>query len=235
MDPNTHCCGPLSIFLVLPNQQIEDADLTAHSHSREKLRATELRHRQRQSEFLRSRWLIRQHIDFADPILPNSDGVIPWPAGLVGSISHKDGIAGFAFAETTQYLSIGIDLENSTHIKDSIATKICSARELKLLEFVVKTTDLSLDTALAIAFSFKEAIFKCHFPLGKKWFYFHDAEITEIDGANNAIHARLNITTSDYTPLGFDFVGHYTQFSFAESVYVMTCHVLPADLPKRGV
>jgi enterobactin synthetase component D len=226
MDEATRRCGPISIFLVRPDRQIEDVSLTSGQHPLEKLRAAEIRHTQRRMEFLRSRWLIRQHLEFTDAIMANSDGVIPWPPGLVGSISHKDGIVAFTYAKKSQYLSVGIDLENTRHVKENLALKICSPTELKLLKTTSDVSGISLAELLAIAFSYKESIFKCHFPVGKKWFYFHDAEITHVDHVNMTVFARLQIRTSDYTNSGFECAGYYSRFSYDDIPYVLTCSML---------
>lgn len=127
-------------------------------------------------EFLLSRYLLA-HI--LTPIGPwkdrwdTSTGMIQWPHGWTGSLSHKDGHCLLGLAPPTKLTSLGIDMERQ-RTKNDISTKVMSDIELTNLSNWLK---LEKEILCGLVFSAKEALFKCLYPLGKKMFWFHDAEI----------------------------------------------------------
>ncbi len=224
MPPSSISCGPITVYFAFPDSYKKDLN-AAHLHPLEIAKSVEIRHRERQCEFLNSRHLTRQHLPFTDPILGDDRGVIQWPAGYAGSISHKDGIAALGYGSTDRFLAVGIDLENSDRFREELAPKICTDLERELLMKYSQQLSIPLKKLLAITFSFKESIFKCHFPLGRTWFYFHDAELVGLDWEARRISARLKMATSPQTPLGFECTGHFDQFEWNGSQYCLTSHV----------
>ncbi len=55
------------------------------------------------------------------PLLPAETREPQWPAGIVGSITHCEGVGAVAVAETAQFCGLGIDLERIDRIEESIA------------------------------------------------------------------------------------------------------------------
>jgi len=92
-----------------------------------------------------------------------------WPAGLVGSVTHKGALILVAIAPSANCNGIGIDLERHISgeieaITDDIAPEGLPRR-------------LPRDVAATIAFSAKEAIFKAQFGLTGKPLEFRDVEL----------------------------------------------------------
>jgi enterobactin synthetase component D len=92
--------------------------------------------------------------------------------------------------------SLGIDLESFDKIHTGLYEKICTSKELRLLDGLSPP----LNDLVAMVFSAKESIYKCIYPIGKTFFYFHDAEIVSYE--NDKICLRLLKDTSPVTPTG---------------------------------
>lgn len=87
-----------------------------------------------------------------------------WPDGVCGSISHSgDGVV-VAVAKATDYLSIGIDLQKITHLKQDITKHIAVEDELDWIR--ISRTDSELRTLML--FSAKECFYKAFFPLAHR-------------------------------------------------------------------
>lgn len=85
-----------------------------------------------------------------------------WPPGFTGSISHDNEIAVAVTAPLSEVKGFGIDIE-SAHLPDkSIRTRIMSTLEQDLWS---EHSDHDEDTTTMMVFSYKEAIFKCVYPL----------------------------------------------------------------------
>ena len=108
------------------------------------------------------------------PILRNMKTREPcWPKSVFGSITHSGDLAAAAVGLSKDISGIGIDLEDlSRKINFKISRYVCVPDELKWL------ANLSPEEAnfyLRIIFSAKESIFKCFFPISRKYFHFKDA------------------------------------------------------------
>lgn len=154
----------------------------------------------------------------------STDGVPQFAAGHLGSISHKSGQVVIATEKDRSCSSLGIDLEDTAKAHRGIAEKICTPNELALLNqlFPEENGQHSLEPqgpgprhipqwniGLCTIFSFKEALFKAHYALGRTMFYFHDAEVTELPklspGSNiwdGTIRGKTLVTTSPLTHAG---------------------------------
>ena len=120
--------------------------------------------------------------------------MIQWPDGLCGSVSHSLGDVLVATAPLTACRSIGVDIERQSRVSEKLAEKLCTATDLRFLA--------SEEVSLAEVFAAKEALFKCHYPLGRRRFWFLDAEIVSVkvySGVKN-LEVRALIDTSPLTP-----------------------------------
>lgn len=111
----------------------------------------------------------------SDLAVPVGEGREPlWPDGFVGSISHCPGYVAAAVAVSTEFRSVGIDVEKlgqDVGISDIALTK----REMKLVEDRRRSfPEVEWEIVL---FSIKEAIFKTWFPLQGRWLDYTDAEV----------------------------------------------------------
>lgn len=224
MNPVAVRCGEIPVSLLPPSPSLTEELLRSYVNPVEIERANAIRHPQRRFEFLAARALVHQVIPLSYPIISASDGVVTWPNKMTGSISHKDGIAACTVVPKGPFNSVGIDLECPDGFKVELAPRICDPNELALLAELSEATGWSMQQLATLAFAFKEAIFKCHFPIGRRWFYFHDAEIIGISHQERRIAARLKLQTSDLTPVGFVAEGNYIFATIADrNLLIASC------------
>jgi enterobactin synthetase component D len=145
----------------------------------------ELRHatQKRQREFLAGRCCAAEalqclgagstHVAMAENRAPI------WPDGVVGSITHTGDFAAAAVAWAADIAAVGIDSEQ---IIDP-----ATARDIADICMVDETTLFSAADGRSFCefctfvFSAKEAVFKCLFPLTRKFLEFSDVRITSLD------------------------------------------------------
>jgi 4'-phosphopantetheinyl transferase EntD len=144
-----------------------------------------LRHaaHKRQHEFLAGRWCAEQALQClgagSTEIGMAEDRAPIWPDGIVGSITHTAGFAAAAVAWTADVAGLGVDSER---IIDPAAARdiagICMIDEETLFEAPAGRSFCEFCT---FVFSAKEAVFKCLFPLTRKFLEFSDVRITSLD------------------------------------------------------
>jgi enterobactin synthetase component D len=161
----------------------------------------------RQIEFLAGRFCCREALLALDSKrIPEEVGRSPnrapiWPDGIVGSITHSEGIASIALADVSTCMSIGIDTEVvfSTRVADEIGHQIAAPDELSRLE-----RDAARTRALAVtlAFSAKESLFKCLYPSVRRFFGFREVSVVAGAPRANYVRLRLNSNLSEMLPAG---------------------------------
>lgn len=97
------------------------------------------------------------------PILSRSDGAPVWPLGLCGSISHSHRHIAVLLARSSHYESVGIDIDDGRPLGVAASATVATAQELAVIDRAGWKVPGS--TAENLAFSAKEAIFKCQFPV----------------------------------------------------------------------
>jgi 4'-phosphopantetheinyl transferase EntD len=107
------------------------------------------------------------------PIPFDADGVPCWPTSIVGSISHKRGFCVAVSARSTQFASIGVDLERDA-LEPTLTDEICLPEEAAELGALRD----SCDHPLALVFSAKEAFFKCQYPITRRFLRWRDVAVT---------------------------------------------------------
>ncbi len=179
-----------------PDYPLDDSVLSATLHPDEQAEAKTFGSLARRDEYRRSRYLIRFLTGWKDPLPRRPAGDPSWPPGFLGSLTHKSGHVGLALAPAFAFTSFGIDAELISKLKPEFSARVLTGTEPERLagpDFLRR---------LAVAFAFKEALFKAHFPLGRKMFFFPDAELTHLDLATGAVAARVLVDTSPQTPTG---------------------------------
>ncbi|MEY4630582.1 MAG: hypothetical protein RIQ81_702 [Pseudomonadota bacterium] len=171
----------------------EEALLSGLSFASQRTLRT-ISHPARRAEFLRSRYLVRQVLGVSDDPVRDADGLIVWPPGTCGSVSHSLGQVSVALSGNEDVVSVGLDIEHSSRVKPALIDKICTAVESAM----VTAGKLSL----VDVFVAKEALFKCHFPAGRRRFWFQDAEVVSVDGERRLLDLRVLMDTSPLTPAG---------------------------------
>ena len=140
-----------------------------------------------------------------------------WPEGVVGTISHTQGFCGAAVARRHDVLSLGFDAERVAAIQLDISDHVATAAELDALQERIPGPR---ERALALAFSAREAFYKCQYPVSRQWVGLRDVALRlEEDGF--VVVPRFDI--SGVCPCGGTVRGRYR---FAGD-YVMTAIELP--------
>ena len=159
----------------------EDFQEPAHP---EELNCVEKAVDKRKREFVAGRNCARRalrELSIADVAILAGDGREPiWPDGIVGSISHTQGYCGAAVARAEQVRGLGLDVEHIRDTHEKLWPEIVSETELASLE-----RDMPGDRArvVALAFSCKEAFYKCQYPLTRQWVGLLDADVCLNAGA----------------------------------------------------
>ena len=138
----------------------------------------------------------------------DADGVPAWPAGTTGSISHGAGRAAALVALTRDWRGLGIDLERQLSAERAarLAREILSGEELQRAEGL---TPQAFAQRVTLTFSLKESLFKALFPLVRRRFYFHDAELLDVVGRQARL--RLLIDLHRDWPAGSELSGHFIE------------------------
>ena len=133
---------------------------------------------------------LAQHRQFEAVVEVAEDRSPVWPTGFVGSISHTDEIAWAVVARQGRIRSIGIDCEQLVDEAtiDETLEQIVNPDELIHLQ----ASGLTRTEAFTLAFSVKEAIYKCLFPIGFKSLKFRDFEVMGVDGKE--LNVNLPVT-----------------------------------------
>jgi 4'-phosphopantetheinyl transferase EntD len=134
----------------------------------------------RRREFAAGRIAARQALAGAggpSASIPIGDQRQPiFPAGFVGSITHKLELAAAVAAPDSTVLALGLDLESMDRpVSAGIASHVCVPSERAWVEDA--TSEPERDLRLRRLFSAKESLFKALFPLECRWFGYHDAEL----------------------------------------------------------
>lgn len=140
---------------------------------------------------LLNRWNVNEEVGVA------ADRSPIWPVGFVGSISHSNHWVWSAVAKSTQTRSLGIDTEVvvSSETCDMLDEDIVTKQERS----VVESLGLSAEVSFTLAFSAKEAFYKCWYPITEAFFEFKQVAIesctdTTIRIASLDSNPNFNIT-----------------------------------------
>jgi 4'-phosphopantetheinyl transferase EntD len=107
-------------------------------------------------------------------ILPGEDRLPRWPALLVGSITHTEGYCAAVVAQAESVSSLGLDAERIDRVRTPLWPRFCSPLEMQRLS---RMEEARRACAATLAFTAKEAFFKCQFPLTREWLGFHAVAI----------------------------------------------------------
>jgi len=145
----------------------------------------------RQHEFATGRVLARRLLaSFGHPnasILKEEDRIPIWPDGVVGSISHSEGLCAAVVADAKAYAGLGLDLEPDRAVDRDIERVVCRDREH---DWVRAAGDVEHGRRCRIVFSVKEAVYKAFYPRTRTFWSFQDVTV-EIDLSGGAFRAVL--------------------------------------------
>ena len=105
------------------------------------------------------------------PLLSGAQREPLWPTGVVGSITHTQGLCLAAVGWQRSYAGVGIDVEPAQPLERAIAERVASASEMSALG--------SLPPLLAarLVFSAKEAFYKCQFYVTRQFLDFSQVSL----------------------------------------------------------
>lgn len=157
------------------------------------------------------------------------DGTVAWPAGICGSITHCERLCAAAVTHVARIEAIGLDAEPRKPMTPEVADSILSAQERAFRQSLPE--ELKSLWPL-IAFSAKEAFYKCHHPFVGVDLAFEDVAIL-IDGPIALPTGRFAIMLRrPDLPLAdrsADFIGRY----LVTDDLVVTAVTLPAHDARR--
>jgi 4'-phosphopantetheinyl transferase EntD len=114
-------------------------------------------------------------LDVAALAIPaNTDRTPVWPAGFTGSITHCDGFCGAVVARSHDLESIGFDAETADPLPADTRRIIYGVEEAA--HFSTLPAIAGLDWP-KLAFSAKEAFYKCFYPVTRRPLNFRDVNV----------------------------------------------------------
>jgi 4'-phosphopantetheinyl transferase EntD len=156
----------ISTHLLPPEPEIEALAMIAAVESRKR-------------EFAMGRAAAREalrKIGHPHATIPIGDGRAPvWPAGIVGSIAHKQGIAIAVAGRAGDLIGLGVDIEETGAVTENLWQDLLVPSERAFLRSIPDDDRVRFATAM---FAVKEALYKFQFPLTKEWVDFLDVELT---------------------------------------------------------
>ncbi|MEV7371680.1 4'-phosphopantetheinyl transferase superfamily protein [Streptomyces sp. NPDC090301] len=108
------------------------------------------------------------------PLLRGSRGEPLWPAGVVGSITHRAGYRAAVVGPAGATAALGIDAEPAVALRPGVLRRIALPEERAGLAALPPVPGLPWDTLLFCA---KEAAYKAWYPLARVPLGFHTAEV----------------------------------------------------------
>ena len=163
----------------------------------------------RRDEFIRGRLAARGALralgEIPVPILRNEDGRSPrWPDGIVGSITHTEGVALAAVARTDTTSAIGMDLERFDTASSKVSKVVARPEELP---WILECDEATSSKRVVTLFSIKETTYKLLYPRVLRYFGFQEAcvECSPSGSFTVTITERL----SELVPKGFTFSGSF--------------------------
>jgi enterobactin synthetase component D len=164
--------------------------VTARLHPEEAGHAATL-HPRRQPTWIAGRLALRAALVGLgappDPILPDDRGAPRVPAGLVGSISHKQRLAvGLASRECGW--TVGVDVEQRHMGQQDITRRVLTEAECAGLDGLDAE---ARGQAVMLRFSLKESIYKAIDPHVRRYVGFHEVDVVVLPDGRAAVDAHL--------------------------------------------
>lgn len=108
------------------------------------------------------------------PVLIGPQREPVWPPGLIGSITHTEGLAAAAVARVSSVRGIGIDAERNLPLPPRILELIATAAER---EWAARIDPSMISNPGCLLFCVKEATYKVWYPLTRRWLGFEDVTV----------------------------------------------------------
>ncbi|MDH1441407.1 4'-phosphopantetheinyl transferase superfamily protein [Pseudomonas sp. GD03721] len=215
------CCSPLDTHNPLPNApagaQLISTRFTPDLLADEDFTRCDIAPvrgvAKRQAEYLAGRLCAREALRrvTGQPGVPAvGEGRAPqWPLGVVGSITHGDNWAAALVAQREQWRALGLDVERLLPAERAqrLQGEILTPAELQRLQDLDENARA---LRISLSFSLKESLLKALYPLTLTRFYFHDAELLDID--QDSVRLRLLIDLHPDWRTGTELDGQFALF-----------------------
>ncbi len=196
------CCSPLDTHNPLPNSlagaqlistHFDPTQLTVDDFARcgiAPVRGVAKRQAEHLAGRLCAREALRRVTGQASVPAVGADRAPQWPRGVVGSITHGDNWAAALVAPDDRWRALGLDVERLLPAERAqrLQGEILTPAELQRLQDLDENARA---LRISLSFSLKESLFKALYPLTLTRFYFHDAELLDID--QDSVRLRLLI------------------------------------------
>lgn len=138
------------------------------------------------------------------PLLRDAHRAPVWPNDVVGSISHAADRVAVTLTRIGSVRGLGLDLEPAAPLERELWPRICTGAEIEHFRASpLRAPGLSV----RIAFSAKEALYKCVHPFVLRFIGFHEVELT-IHG-DGGFEAQIPVDVERALPRGFALSGRY--------------------------
>lgn len=138
----------------------------------------------RKSDFGDARWCAHEALrrwGRDEPILRGEKGMPLFPEGIVGTLSHTDGLRGALVGDAGVWRSVGLDVEKAQPLTGGVFNAVTSPLERWSLSRLTGS-ERSENLLGTVLFSAKECVYKSWFPLAGRFLDFDEAELhLEID------------------------------------------------------
>ena len=143
-----------------------------------------------------------------------------WPNGIIGSISHTDGIAAAIVGHNQPTAGVGLDIEGDAPLKKELLKYILTRSEAAAR----KARPLVANSSRCKAtFAAKEALFKAIYPITGQFFGFLDANVDLLESGN------WTATLCDTAPaLPASMVISGGKWAAVDGFVIATIHILKA-------
>jgi len=155
------------------------------------------------------------------PLCNDAARVPVWPPGVVGSLTHCEGLCAVAVARSVEFLGVGLDAEPQRVLEPRILQRISSEAERQHLAELPPAPGQS-DWGLLL-FSAKESFYKCYFPVARRFLGFRDAEI-EFFPETRSFRAQLRTADAPSAAGSRSLDGRFG----ADATHVASAVLLPA-------
>jgi 4'-phosphopantetheinyl transferase EntD len=144
------------------------------------------------------------------PLGMKSDRRPRWPASVVGSITHTDGICGAVVGDQRRFRAIGLDMEIVGRVTPEIWPYICAPDETAWLAGLREPEQ---SRCAALIFSAKETFYKCQYGVTRQWLEFDDVVLDLLSPGASAgrftlrPRRRISLPEQDMLSGRFEFRG----------------------------
>ena len=128
---------------------------------------------------LLTRLVLAQMGQRPQPLVARADRSPAWPEGLVGSVTHSDGLCAVAIAHRRDVAELGIDIEPDGPVRPELWPKIARRDERAAMP---DTQDEAGGRHVRLLFSAKEAYYKAQYPRTQKVLWHQDVRICFDEG-----------------------------------------------------